>query len=91
MASGKRQGAVARATRATSRSTSTAQSGKTKQQRMINMLRRREGATLAQLGKAFGWQPHSVRGALSGSLKKKLKLKVVSERPEGGERVYRIT
>jgi hypothetical protein len=58
---------------------------------MINMLRRREGATLAQLGKAFGWQPHSVRGALSGSLKKKLKLKVVSERPEGGERVYRIT
>jgi hypothetical protein len=49
-----------------------------------------EGATVAQLGKAVGWQPHTVRGALSGSLKKKLKLKVVSERPEGGERVYRI-
>ena len=39
---------------------------------------------------AFGWQPHTVRGAISGALKKKLGLKIVSEKPDGGERVYRI-
>jgi len=61
-----------------------------KQQRMIEMLRRSEGATIAQLGEAFGWQAHTVRGAISGALKKKLGLKVVSDKPEDGERVYRI-
>ncbi|HUK06812.1 MAG TPA: DUF3489 domain-containing protein [Stellaceae bacterium] len=61
-----------------------------KQQRMIEMLRRSEGATIAQLGEAFGWQAHTVRGAISGALKKNLGLQVVSDKPEGGERVYRI-
>jgi hypothetical protein len=65
-------------------------SGKSKQQRMIDMLRRPEGATIAQLGKAFGWQPHTVRGAISGALKKKLGLKIASEKRAGGERIYRI-
>jgi predicted transcriptional regulator len=64
--------------------------GKSKQQRMIEMLQRPEGATIAQLSKAFGWELHTVRGALSGALKKKLGLKIASEKPEGGERVYRI-
>ena len=63
----------------------------TKQQRLIAMLKRPDGATIAQMMKAFGWEPHTVRGALSGALKKKLGLKVVSQKPEdGGERVYRI-
>ena len=63
---------------------------KSKQQRMINMLRRPDGATIAQLSKAFQWERHTVRGALSGALKKKLGLKIVSQKPAGGERVYRI-
>ena len=62
----------------------------TKQQRLIAMLKRPDGATIAQMTKAFGWERHTVRGALSGALKKKLGLKVVSQKPEGGERVYRI-
>jgi hypothetical protein len=57
---------------------------------MIEMLRRSEGATIAQLGEALGWQAHTVRGAISGALKKKLGLKVVSDKPESGKRVYRI-
>jgi Protein of unknown function (DUF3489) len=39
---------------------------------------------------ATGWQPHTVRGAFAGALEKKLDLTVVSEKLEGGERVYRI-
>ena len=45
--------------------------------------------TVARMG-ATGWQAHSVRGAMSGALKKKLGLTIVSDRAEGGERVYRI-
>jgi hypothetical protein len=63
---------------------------KPKQQRMIEMLRRPEGATIPQMSKAFGWEQHTVRGALSGALKKKLGLKIASEKLEGGDRVYRI-
>lgn len=65
-------------------------SKETKQQRLIAMLKRPDGATIAQMTKAFGWEPHTVRGALSGALKKKLGLKIVSQKPEGGQRVYRI-
>jgi hypothetical protein len=54
------------------------------------LLQRPDGATIAQLSKAFRWQPHTVRGALSGALKKKLGLKIISDKPEGGERIYRI-
>ena len=61
-----------------------------KQSRVIQMLRAPGGATVAQLAKAFGWQPHTVRGFFAGALKKKLGLKITSEKAEGGERVYRI-
>jgi hypothetical protein len=54
------------------------------------MLRRVEGATIGQIAKALAWQPHSVRGAISGSLKKKQGLTVVAEKTADGERVYRI-
>ena len=54
------------------------------------MLRRAKGATLAEIMKTTGWQAHSVRGFISGTLTKKLGLKVESFRPEGGERSYRI-
>jgi hypothetical protein len=42
----------------------------TKQAKVVDLLRRPEGATIAQLVKATGWQPHTVRGALAGALKK---------------------
>lgn len=56
---------------------------------VVALMRRPEGATVAQLGEATGWQPHSVRGALAGALKRKHKLTIVGEPGEGG-RVYRI-
>ena len=54
------------------------------------MLRRPDGVTIEQLSKSLNWQMHSVRGAMSGALKKKRGLTVTSEKKEGGKRVYRI-
>ena len=62
----------------------------TKQAKVVELLRRPEGATIAQLVKATGWQPHTVRGAMAGALKKRLGLAIKSEKPEDGERVYRV-
>ncbi len=62
----------------------------TKEALLIALLRRPGGATIAQVVEATGWQPHTVRGAISGALKKKRGLEVTSEKNEGGERVYRI-
>ena len=62
----------------------------TKQAKLIEMLRRPEGATIDQIVKATGWQKHTVRGAIAGALKKKLGLNVVSKKDEDGPRVYRI-
>jgi hypothetical protein len=56
---------------------------------VIALLRERRGASIERLIKATGWQAHSLRGAISGSLKKKLGLKVESTPSEEG-RVYRI-
>lgn len=63
---------------------------KTKLGRLESLLRRSEGATIDQIAKTLAWQPHSVRGAISGSLKKKQGLTVVGEKAADGERVYRI-
>ena len=62
----------------------------TKQATVIDMLQKAKGATLEELMEATGWQAHSVRGVMSGALKKKLKLKIKSEKVEGRGRVYRI-
>ena len=61
-----------------------------KQSVMIDLLKRKDGATIADLTAATGWQAHSVRGAISGTLKKKLGLAVSSENVDGRGRVYRI-
>lgn len=63
----------------------------TKHALLVDLLRRKDGATIAEGVKATGWQPHSVRGAISGTLKKKLGLVVASDKIEGRGRVYRIT
>ena len=57
---------------------------------IVEMLRRKEGATLANLMKATCWQPHSVRGFLSAQVGKKLGLKLESSKREDGQRVYQI-
>jgi len=62
----------------------------TKQAKLIAMLRASGGATIEEVVKAFGWLPHTARGAIYGALKKKLNLKVESEKVEGRGRVYRI-
>ena len=62
----------------------------TKQALLIDLLKRKKGATIEEIVAATGWQPHSVRGAISGTLKKKLGLKVNSEKPSDGPRRYRI-
>lgn len=54
------------------------------------MVRRPEGATIPQLVKALDWQAHSVRGAMSGYLKKKRGLAITASKVEGADRVYRI-
>jgi hypothetical protein len=61
-----------------------------KQDEVIAMLRRPEGATVEELAKVTGWQRHTVRGVFSGTLKKKLGLIIASTKEERG-RVYRIT
>jgi hypothetical protein len=62
-----------------------------KQAKLIEMLRQPSGATIAEIVAAFSWQPHTVRGAIAGALKKKLGLAVTSEKVEGRGRVYRIS
>ena len=56
---------------------------------IIALLRKPEGTTLEDMIKVTDWQPHSVRGALSGAIKKKMKLDVTSEVTDGVRR-YRI-
>lgn len=57
--------------------------------RMVELMRRPEGASLQQLCAETRWQPHSVRGALAGSLKRSRGYDIASERVDG-VRIYRI-
>jgi hypothetical protein len=57
---------------------------------LVDLMRRKTGATIEEAVKATGWQQHSVRGAISGALKRKMGLEVTSSVIEGRGRVYRI-
>ncbi len=59
-----------------------------KQAQVIAMLKRPEGATIAQICEATGWMPHTVRGTFAGVFKKKLGLQITSTKEAGAERIY---
>jgi hypothetical protein len=58
--------------------------------KVLELLKRPGGVTAKELMKATGWQPHSVRGFLSGTIGKKMGLTVTSAKGEDGERAYSI-
>jgi hypothetical protein len=62
----------------------------TKLARVIAMLQQPGGATIEAIASSTGWQAHSVRGVLSGTIKKKLGMVVKSEKRGDGERVYSV-
>jgi hypothetical protein len=72
------------------RTPSSAARGGSKTAIVLGLLKRREGATLNELREATEWQAHSVRGFLSGVLRKKMRLKVDSDKSAEGERTYSI-
>ena len=64
--------------------------GGSKTAKILDLLKRPGGATSKELMKATGWLPHSVRGFLSGTVRKKLGLTVTSSKGEDGERSYSV-
>jgi len=76
-------------TKATTKQAS-APRAESKQAQLIAMLKRPDGATIAEVVETLAWQSHTVRGAIAGALKKKLGLKVESEKVDPRGRVYRI-
>ena len=58
--------------------------------KVLELLKRRGGATMKELMKATGWLPHSVRGFISGTVGKKMALTVESTKAEDGERSYSV-
>ncbi len=62
----------------------------TKQAKLVAMLKAPEGASVEEIVAVFGWQPHTVRGAIAGALKKRLGLQIGSEVIEGRGRVCHI-
>jgi len=62
----------------------------TKQAQLIAMLRADGGATIDEIVAALGWRSHTIRGAMSGALKKKLGLEVTSKKIEGRGRIYKL-
>jgi hypothetical protein len=81
---------VSSGTKTAKKKQATVVTGTTKLARLEALLRRPEGATLDQISTSIGWQAHSVRGAMSGALKKKQGFTITSDKAEDGQRIYRI-
>ena len=62
----------------------------TKKQIALALLERSKGASIAEMQNAMGWQPHSVRGFLAGTVRKMPGVILVSEKPGTGPRRYRV-
>ena len=63
---------------------------RTKKAIVLELLRRKQGAAMSEIGKATGWQNHTNRGFISGNVTKKMGLAVESSKSEAGGRIYRI-
>ncbi len=63
---------------------------RTKKQIALSLLRRSKGASITEMRNAMGWQAHSVRGFLAGTVGKMPGVILVSEKPENGQRRYRV-
>ncbi len=85
----KKKSAATQPATAASRSKAPKPAKTTKLAQLEAMLRRPDGATIEQIGKALAWQAHSVRGAIAGALKKKGCV-VSNEIGDAGRRIYRI-
>ena len=68
----------------------TKSNGITKATKIIGLLRRNTGATIADIAKATGWQRHSVHGFMSGTLRKKRGFQIISTKEGTKDRRYRI-
>jgi hypothetical protein len=86
--SGKKASAAKKAPKGAKKATG-ARDG-SKAAKVLDLLKRPGGATSKELMKATGWQPHSVRGFLSGTVSKKMGLAVASIKGEDGERSYSV-
>jgi hypothetical protein len=81
----------AKATTKAARKTSAAGRANSKKTAVLDLLRRKDGATMSEIAKATGWQNHSIRGFISGTVGKRMGLAVESAKNAAGERTYRIT
>jgi len=81
---------IAARTRKPTRLAPTVETKTSKQNMVLAMLRRANGASIAEIIEATGWQAHSVRGFFAGALKKRLKIEVVSEKGADGVRRYHV-
>ncbi len=86
--SGKKTTPAKKAPKAAKKAKGAREGSKTNQ--ILDLLKRPGGVTAKELMKATGWQPHSVRGFLSGTVGKKMGLTVTSTKGEDGERSYSI-
>jgi hypothetical protein len=66
------------------------QSGDTKKEQVLALLKDREGVSLDRLMAATGWQKHSIRGFLSGTVRRNMGLKIISSKDTDGKRLYRV-
>ena len=82
---------IVRGKAAKTRKTAPAPAQKTsKQDQVLVLLRRQNGASIEEIVAATDWQPHSVRGFLSGAVKKRLGIDVISEKGADGVRRYYV-
>ena len=79
---------AAKGAKAAKKPTGTREGSKT--EKVLDLLKRAGGASLKDIMKATSWQAHSVRGFISGTLGKKMRLKIESTKREDGERVYSL-